>query len=175
MNKQTDKGMFVVFSGLPGSGKTTISKALAHKINAVHLRIDTIEQALKNFNTSLDVTGEGYVVACEIARDNLKNGHIVIADSVNPVSLTREMYEQIGRETGSALINIEVFCSDKSEHRRRIEERKADIKGHRMPTWHDVLNREYDEWNDSNVICVDSGVFSTAQCVAKIIEYLEIK
>lgn len=36
--------MLIVMSGLPATGKTTISRALASQINAVHLRIDTIEQ-----------------------------------------------------------------------------------------------------------------------------------
>ena len=38
----------VVFSGLPGTGKTTVAKALAATLGAVYLRIDTIEQAMKS-------------------------------------------------------------------------------------------------------------------------------
>jgi predicted kinase len=37
-----------VFSGLPGTGKTTISRDLAASLNAVYLRIDTIEQAIRS-------------------------------------------------------------------------------------------------------------------------------
>jgi predicted kinase len=39
--------MLVVFGGLPGAGKTTIARALARLREAVHVRIDTIEQALR--------------------------------------------------------------------------------------------------------------------------------
>ena len=38
--------MLIIFGGLPGVGKTSIARALAQKIGAVHLRIDTIEQAI---------------------------------------------------------------------------------------------------------------------------------
>jgi predicted kinase len=40
--------MLIIFGGLPGTGKTTIARALAHQIGAVHLRIDSIEQAIRD-------------------------------------------------------------------------------------------------------------------------------
>ncbi|MGO6670405.1 AAA family ATPase, partial [Rhizobium ruizarguesonis] len=39
--------MLIIFGGLPGSGKTTIARALAERLNAVHVRVDTIEQAIR--------------------------------------------------------------------------------------------------------------------------------
>ncbi len=40
--------MLIVFGGLPGTGKTTIAKALAAKHMATYLRIDEIEPALRS-------------------------------------------------------------------------------------------------------------------------------
>jgi len=37
-----------IFSGLPGTGKTTLSRQLAQHVGAAYLRIDTIEQALRD-------------------------------------------------------------------------------------------------------------------------------
>ena len=39
--------MLIVLSGLPGTGKTTIGKALAAKRSAAYVRVDEIEHALK--------------------------------------------------------------------------------------------------------------------------------
>jgi predicted kinase len=38
----------IVFGGLPGSGKTTIAREVARALSAVHVRVDSIEQALRN-------------------------------------------------------------------------------------------------------------------------------
>lgn len=40
--------MLIIFSGLPGCGKSTIARALAKRLGAVYLRIDTIEQAIRD-------------------------------------------------------------------------------------------------------------------------------
>lgn len=52
--------MLIVFSGLPGAGKTTIARDLARVLTAVLVRIDSIEQALRT--SGVDVEGEGYDV-----------------------------------------------------------------------------------------------------------------
>ena len=40
--------MLVVFGGLPGTGKTTISRVIAARRSATYLRIDVIEQARRS-------------------------------------------------------------------------------------------------------------------------------
>jgi len=40
--------MLIVFSGTPGTGKTTLSRLLAQQLGAVYLRIDTMDQPIMN-------------------------------------------------------------------------------------------------------------------------------
>lgn len=85
--------ILIVFSGLPGTGKSTISKRLIEIFPACYLRIDVIEQALKNdHRIENDVGINGYVVAYELARSNLQIGNSVISDSVNPLLITRNAW-----------------------------------------------------------------------------------
>jgi predicted kinase len=58
--------MLYIFSGLPGTGKTSLSKALSVKLQAVYLRIDTIEQALKD-NDFTNLYDQGYKIAFNLA------------------------------------------------------------------------------------------------------------
>ncbi len=143
--------MLLILGGLPAVGKTAIATGLARGIKAVHLRIDSIEQALRNARVTISGP-EGYVVAYAIAEDNLRLGHTVIADSVNPVEVTRAAWRKVAHRAGQRCIEIEIVCSDQAEHRRRVESRKADIAGHQLPTWQQVCAREYEPWPASIVI-----------------------
>jgi predicted kinase len=90
--------MLVVLSGLPGVGKTTIARELAVVMNAVHVRIDSIEQALRHAGWTVD--SEGYRVAYAVAEDNLRVGRTVIADCVNPWPVTRSEWQAVATRAG---------------------------------------------------------------------------
>lgn len=56
----------------------------------MHIRIDSIEQIIMTKQSEgHDLEDLGYRVAYEVARDNLRLGGTVVADSVNPVAVTR--------------------------------------------------------------------------------------
>ena len=135
-----------IFAGLPGSGKTTLAQYLAADLSAVHLRIDTIEQALRDL-CDYQVEGEGYRLAYRVAADNLRLGMSVVADSCNPVEFTRREWEGVAQAEGAEFVNIEVVCSDTAEHRRRVESRVNSVPNMILPTWDDVVAREYHSWS----------------------------
>lgn len=149
------KPILFIFSGLPASGKSALAKFLAKEYGAVYLRIDTVEQGLRDI-CGLDVQGEGYRLSYRIAADNLKLGHNVVADSCNPIALTRAEWQDVATETGSQYVNIEVVCTDEKEHKKRVEERLSEIKGLKLPTWEEIKNREYHSW-DSERIIIDTA------------------
>jgi predicted kinase len=161
--------MLVVLSGLPGVGKTTIARLLATAIGAVHVRIDSIEQALRNAGMKVD--GEGYGVAYAVAEDNLRLGRAVVADCVNPWPLTRNEWRSVAERAGVEALVVEIVCSDADEHRRRVESRSPDIPGHRLPSWRDVLERDYRPWEEERVV-IDTACASVAESVRAILSIL---
>ncbi|KQM52316.1 kinase [Pseudomonas sp. Leaf15] len=164
--------MLIVFSGLPGTGKTTIASELARRINAVYLRIDVIEQALRDANVLTgDVGASGYGVANALALSNLRLGQTVIADCVNPVKESREAWQAVAATAGFELLDIEVVCSDLREHRRRVESRTGDVAGLVPPSWQSVSVHEYEAWAETP-LTVDTAGATAAEAVDVILAHI---
>jgi predicted kinase len=156
----------VVFAGLPGVGKSTIARQLAKQLHAAHLRIDTIEQAVTDATSLTQPLGPvGYLIGYAVAPDQLRNGVSVVADSVNPIAVTRSAWRQIGIRHGARIVEVEIICSDPDEHRRRAETRDPSIPGLVLPTWQDILDREYEPWDRPHLV-VDTGGGDIEACVA---------
>jgi predicted kinase len=167
--------MLIAFGGLPGSGKTTVARALARQLAAVHVRIDTIEQALLSSGVLKgDVGPAGYAVGYGIAEDNLRLGRVVVADSVNPVRASRDGWLEVARRAGVRAAEVEVICSDAAEHRRRVESRTGDIEGLKLPTWQAVADRYYENWDRPHIV-VDTARLSAEEQAMALVDRLELR
>ncbi len=156
--------LLIVLGGLPATGKTVIARGVARDLTAVHLRVDTIEEALRKAGVT-DVVDHGYRVAYALAVDNLRLGHWVIADAVNPLALTRDAWRTVGEAGDARVVEIEVVCSDARLHERRVAERAPDIAGQVLPTWREVLDRHYEPWEPAPALRIDTATGDAADWV----------
>lgn len=156
--------MLIILSGLPGVGKTAIARELAALVRGVHIRIDSIESAMRGPGVAVGDIGEsGYRVGYAVAEDNLRLGHVVIADSVNPWPVTRDAWLEVAGRAGATAVEIEVVCSDEREHRRRVEQRLAETPASSGPTWDDVVSRDYRGWERQHIV-IDTATRTARQC-----------
>jgi predicted kinase len=163
---ENTKPTLYIFSGLPGVGKSMLAKNIAKSLNAVYIRIDTIEQGLRDL-CNFNVQGEGYRLAYKIVQDNLRVGNSVVSDQCNPINLTRKEWNEVAIKNNCNYVNIEIICSDKSEHKNRVENREKEIKNITLPTWEEVVEREYDVWDEEHII-IDTAGRTVEECTGEL-------
>ena len=160
--------VLIVISGLPGSGKSSIASALAELTGTAFLRVDRIEQAIVEWTSLSHPVGPvGYAVAHQVAREQLALGLDVIVECVNPVALTRDAWVVTAEGCGARIVEVEIVCSDKAEHQRRVETRESDVQGLVKPTWAEVVSRDYEAWGRDRLV-VDTAVSTIDQASALI-------
>jgi len=160
-----------IFSGLPASGKSTLARNMSKILKIVYIRIDTIEQGIIDLY-KFNVQGEGYRLAYRIIEDNLKIGNDVISDQCNPINLTRNEFKNIAIKNNCKYINIEIICSNETEHKKRIENRNY------PPSWNEVMKRKYDTnysfmyyepWEEEHII-IDTANKTVEECTKELLE-----
>lgn len=167
INTPTDIPVLIVFGGRPGSGKSTIAAALSRPLGAVLLEIDRIEAPLQA-KLGRDIGPLGYNVAYQTATSNLDLGHIVVADCVNPIAVTRNAWASTAMGCEAVLIQVNVVCSDIQEHRRRVEKRLIERPMQGLPDWDSVQARQIDEWPDAD-ITLDTARLDPEDAVSEIL------
>ncbi|CAN7166437.1 MULTISPECIES: AAA family ATPase [unclassified Acidovorax] len=177
----------VVLGGLPGVGKSTVARALLAQWRAVYLRIDTIEQALRDsMALQGDVGPAGYVVAYALARTQLAQGLPVLVDCVNPLAVTRHAWHAVARDAQAPCLDVEIICSDIHAHRQRVDTRPTDVPGLVPPRWEAVLQHDYAPWPegghnrvegmkssaDASRMVIDTAAHTAEQAAAKVLAAL---
>lgn len=163
--------IMISLAGLPGTGKTTVARALARPTGAlegaVFLRVDVIEAELWRAEPGRDLRDLGYRIAAALAESNLALGLDVVVDCVNPWPVTRALFAGAAARVGAGFLGVELVCSDRAEHRRRVEGRTADLPGLVLPDWAAVEARPYLPWSAA-ALRFDTAELSAEQIAARI-------
>lgn len=125
----------VVFKGMAGSGKSTLSRALSRGLGWQLIDKDDVKDVLHECIP--DSGGLAYAVMFNVARRQLLQGCSVICDSPLTFRTFYERAERIACEAGAALAVVECTCPDDDEWRRRIDARKTlNLPAHHQTDWH---------------------------------------
>jgi predicted kinase len=161
----------VVFAGLPGVGKSTLAKALAERLGAAWLRVDSIEAAIlkSGLEKSYESGLAAYIAVHDIAAEQLGLGLTVVVDAVNGVEEAREMWRELSKGMNVRRFTIQVVCSNGLEHRRRVEGRSAQTPPLPSVTWDEVVHREYLPWREP-ILSID-GADPPQENLERILSY----
>jgi predicted kinase len=148
--------VIVVISGLPGTGKSAVAVAAAEHLQAVHVSIDPVEDAMlgAGLPSGWTTAVAAYEAARVVAEMNLALGRSVVVDAVNDSELARQTWRTAARNTAVPLRFVLLTLTDKAEHRRRLEGRVRGFVNLPEPTWDDVLARaqSFEPWSGDHEV-----------------------
>lgn len=150
-----------MLSGLPGSGKSHFTQALAVPLRAVIVSVDPIEDAMigSGLPMSFETGVAAYEVGATVAATQLRNGFTVIVDAVNSLETARDVWRRVADHSAVPIKAIEVTCSDIDLHRARLEGRRRGLDSYPEPSWEDVLERarEAEPWTSPRLVVDSAG------------------
>ena len=116
--------LVIQMHGVPGSGKSTVARALAPLVEGIVLDKDVIKSALLRSGATEALAGPAaYEVYFSLAERLAAQTRTLILDS--PVFWPRveERWLQLASDAGSRALLIECVCGDERELRRRLATR----------------------------------------------------
>ena len=149
----------IVFSGLPGTGKSTLAEALGIYFGTPVFARDWLEATL--VRCELQATQEnkslswaGYELMTILAERQFILEQSVILDSVAATQTIRSTWRELAQKYEVDLFVIECTCSDESVHRSRLKDRRRGIPGWHELTWSDIekVKQYYYTWEGERLV-----------------------
>jgi predicted kinase len=168
----------IVFSGLPGTGKSTLAETLGKKLSIPVFAKDWLEAVLlqndlKSSSKNKPLGYACYELLTVLARRQLMLGQSVILDSVASTHTIRNTWKELSQQYKAGWRVIECVCSDEYQHRSRLHVRERDIPGWHELTWPDVemVKKYYQPWIENRLIA--DTINSIDEHISRVKSYCE--
>ena len=161
----------IIFSGLPGTGKSTLAEAVGSSLKVPVFAKDWLEATLlrhlrRTAFGAVQVSGikpthkdkslgfASYELLTVLAERQLILGQSVILDSVAATKTIRSAWHQLAEHYHANSRIIECVCSDESFHRSQLKQRQRNIPGWHELEWSEVerVKQYYSPWEGEHLV-----------------------
>ena len=165
----------VVFSGVPGTGKSTLADAVGRRLGIPVFATDWLLGSLTPFggrhlDRLLDVGSE---LLTTLALRQLGLGQSAILDHPAEDPATRTRWHSLAERAGADFKVVVCVCTDPRTHRDRAESRTRGIPGwHDAADWADITRRQstFPPWTTDTLTVDTTGPYPST--LAAILDYL---
>jgi predicted kinase len=168
---------FIVFTGLPGAGKSSIAEAVARELGIPVFAKDWLEATLircelQPIGNGPPLSSAGYQLLTILAERQLQLGQSVILDSVASTLTIRATWRALAQTYQAEWRVIECICSDEATHHHRMTVRQRSIPGWHELDWSEVerVKAYYVPWDEERLIL--DAVNPLEENVAAALRYL---
>ena len=160
----------VIFSGLPGTGKSTLADRLARKLCWPLLRMDDVAGNIPS-TADFRFWDEKVEVLMTIIEAQLELGISVIADSVF-MGTDRIHAQEIARKHKALFRPIYCFVSDEILWEKRVTQRVESLKHPDAATWEGIQHQRqwFAPWQENTALFVDA-INPFEKSYAKVLEF----
>jgi len=149
----------ILFSGLPGTGKSTLAEKVGRQLGIPVFAKDWLEGALLLSAPQLIANDKslgyaGYELLTVLAERQLMLNQSVILDSVASTQSIRSRWLQLAEQYGADWRVIECICSDEVLHRSRLTVRQRNIPGWHELEWTDIekVKQYFPAWVEEHLV-----------------------
>ena len=146
----------VIFSGLPGTGKSTLSEELARELRWPLLCIDDVIGEMPE-NAGIPFWDSQVAILLDLVETQLKLGLNVIVDSVF-MNMDRHHAQELAHKYQARFLPIHVFVSDENVWRERVTARFNELDNPDVATWERIQRQRegFREWEPGTALFIDS-------------------
>lgn len=146
----------IIFSGLPGTGKTTLAKRLASELACPLICIDDVIGDIPD-NAGIPFWDSRVTVLLDVVNTQLEVGLNVIAESVF-MNMDRHHAQELARKHNVRFLPVYVFMSDEDVWKERVTRRFNELKHPDVATWERIQHQRqrFREWEPGTALFVDS-------------------
>lgn len=161
----------VIFSGLPGTGKSTLAYKLARQLRWPLLCIDDVigdvpeDAGIAFWDSRVDIL-------LDLVNTQLELGLDVIVDSVF-MNMDRNHAQELARKHQVRFLPIYVFISDDKIWEQRVTTRYNELNHKDVASWERVQHQRehFREWEPDTALFIDS-INSVNQNYYKILDFV---
>lgn len=146
----------VIFSGLPGTGKSSLAYKLAQKLHWPLLVIDDVIGKVPE-NPDLAFWDSKVAVLLDLLETQLSLGLDVVVESVF-MNMDRYHAQELARKYHARFLPVYTFVSDDEIWKERVTARYKNLNNENVATWDQVQHQRehFREWAPQTALFIDS-------------------